>query len=194
MILIGIDPGVTGAITVFEDPGPDKEKTWTIMDIPTFKITKESSKTKSGKAVRTEYDIQGVLNLLHYIKSKDPANIYACVEYLQAVPDVTEKPGRKSNKFGGGAVANFSKGESMMLWKAALTAVGIPYRKVRPQTWKATMLVGLSDKSDKEAIRQRTIEQHPELYEELSRKMDHNRAESVQICAYGKKEFANLFN
>jgi hypothetical protein len=70
---------------------------------------------------------------------------------------------------------------------AVCSALQIGVKKFRPADWKRVALRGLSAKTDKDAVRQHAIHLFPQLYAELSRKMDHNRAEALLILTHGEQ-------
>lgn len=167
---IGIDPGVTGAITVHDLISDEYQ----IFDMPIFKVTKPSGKTRSY------YDANGLYLLLSPYKGSR-----AYVEDLEAVSNMAASPG--APKFMRGSIANFSLGYGMGVIDGVCTALKIGVKKFRPADWKRVTLRGLGNKTDKDAVRQLAIHLFPHLYSELSRKMDHNRAESLLILTHGEQ-------
>lgn len=64
-------------------------------------------------------------------------------------------------------------------------ALGISHELVSPGAWKRDMKVsGGDDKAKKERARQKALELFPGLYADLSRKMDHNRAEALLLARW----------
>lgn len=170
-VYLGIDIGVTGAIAVRDTKyGVQEKEGWRLIDIPTFTL-----KNSTG-GINTVYDIKKTFEIFQDLRGS-----LATIEDLHAI-------GQKPGKFGGhGAKANFSMGEGLMLIVAALTMNDIPIYRVAPATWKAKMLQGITDKSDKNKVLMRTQEQYPVLAPYLTRVKDHNRAEAVHILEYGRK-------
>ena len=70
--------------------------------------------------------------------------------------------------------------------ETVLTVLNIGVMKYRPQTWKKSALQGVGDKTDKDSVRQYAVSLYPHLYGELSRKKDHNRAESLMLLHFGE--------
>lgn len=75
--------------------------------------------------------------------------------------------------------AIFSMGNSFGCIRGVVATLGLPLQTVRPQDWKKHF--GLA--RDKEHARRKAIELYPEA--PLSRKKDHNRAESLLLARYG---------
>jgi len=89
-----------------------------------------------------------------------------------AVEDVHAMPGQ-------GVASMFNFGRSLGVIEGALAANGIPYIKVRPQTWKAHH--GLM-RQEKDASRARAIKLFPHL--PLALKKHEGRAEAMLIASW----------
>lgn len=78
-----------------------------------------------------------------------------------------------------GVVSTFTFGENFGWWKGVLSALGIPFRTVRPQDWQKGLVPkrgGMTDKPGLEVARQ----MFPDA--PLSRKKDHNRADALLLA------------
>lgn len=83
---------------------------------------------------------------------------------------------------GQGVSSMFRFGEATGTIAGVLQAVGIPIIRITPQVWKKHYgLIGQS----KEQSRAFAVQLFPECASALSRKKDHQRAESLLIAAYG---------
>lgn len=77
----------------------------------------------------------------------------------------------------------FKFGVSYGAIQMALAAREIPFTIVAPQKWKAA--VGIAAGSDKEAGRLRCLQLFPGEAANLSRKLDHARADAMLLAYYG---------
>jgi hypothetical protein len=122
--IIGIDPGVNGAIVVLKG-----KEIVSAFPIPTFMVT-------VGKKNRQEYDITATLKIFEAVKSEYGANCYAVLEKMFTLPKT-------------GHVVAYKTGEGMMLIKALLCACDIPYNQIAPKEWKKKYgLVGKNNPDD----------------------------------------------
>lgn len=78
-----------------------------------------------------------------------------------------------------GVVSTFTFGENFGWWKGVLTAMGVPFKTIRPQEWQKGLVPkrgGLTDKPSLDVARQ-IFTTAP-----LGRKKDHNRADALLIA------------
>ena len=157
-LVIGIDPGLTGGVAVLADGQFEL-----VSDIP----------TRSSPSGRTEVCAGKLSAMLRRIVSMHPgAWIEACLEQVSGGP----VDGRKK-----GSAGAFRFGESVGVVKGALGALGIPYSYVQAAQWKRYYsLTGC----DKDAGRVLAIRRFPKAADQLSRKKDHGRAESLLIALW----------
>lgn len=162
-IIIGVDPGTTGAITVMND------NNIVIHDIPTIKV-------QGIRKKRTEYNCPAYLAIISEVADlyKDKYDIIGVAEKLHAMPI-------------NGSVASFSLGRGSMLVEATFSFLNIPYELVSPQTWKKEMLKGF-DKKSKDSGRLKAIQLFPKYADLLARKKDIDRAESLLIAEYYRRQ------
>ena len=108
MIIIGIDPGVSGAISIIEN-----KKIIDVLDMPTMIDGKKNKKQVNGSQVT------------NIIKEKLNSNkeIIAVVEHVNAMP-------------GQGVTSMFNFGQSFGAIKGICAALSIPIYFVRPTKWK----------------------------------------------------------
>ena len=108
MIIIGIDPGVSGAISIMEN-----KKVIEIHDMPTMIDGKKNKKQVNGSQVT------------NIIKEKLNQNkeIIVVVEHVNAMP-------------GQGVTSMFNFGQSFGVLKGRCAALSIPIYFVRPAKWK----------------------------------------------------------
>ena len=177
-VIIGIDPGKSGAIAIKSD---DR---YSVFDIPTLTVI-------SGKGKRlkksVDYDIMALYALLVSISCDDrriePA--YAVVERAEAVTyGATSARGSYHNS----AQTNFSKGRGYGIIEAVLQINGVPIiASPRPTTWKRGLDLyasGATDREKKEASRLMALDLYPELADRLQRKKDNGRAEALLLIEW----------
>lgn len=173
MIVLGIDPGLSGACALLHGDSMVAE----VFDTPTLEVV------RNGKR-RREYQIATLCQeLIERIGvywsdvrtdgTTGVSSIYAYLESVNAFP-------------GQGVTSMFSLGRGLGIWEGVLAALNIPYTKVLPQVWKRTMLGGKT-KQAKESSRLRAQQLFPSA--DLSRKRDHGRAEALLIAEWGRSAF-----
>jgi len=108
MIIVGIDPGVSGAISVMEN-----KKVVEVFDMPTMIDGKKNKKQVNGSQVT------------NIIKEKlnDGKEIVAVIEHVNAMP-------------GQGVTSMFNFGQSFGVIKGICAALSIPIYFIRPTKWK----------------------------------------------------------
>jgi len=155
-MIIGIDPGITGAIYFNTVEGK------IVVDMPIMAKT-------SGKGNQINpYELTSLL-------IQPPIDRLTGIEaaYLESVH---EMPGQ-------GVSSVFSFGKSVGIIEGVLAALNIPLVMVTPQRWKKNAkLIG----KDKDAARTLAIQLYPELSDRLSRKKDIGRADAILIAEFGK--------
>ena len=155
MIIFGIDPGVSGAISILEN-----KKVIEIFDMPTMIDGKKNKKQVNGSQVTNI--IKERLN-----KDKDK-EIIVVVEHVNAMP-------------GQGVTSMFNFGQSFGVIKGSCSALSLPIYFVRPTKWKKYFNL---IKTNKDASRTKVIEVYPEISSKLSRKKDSNKADAILIARY----------
>ena len=108
MMIFGIDPGVSGAISILED-----KKIIEIYDMPTMIDGKKNKKQVNGSQVANIF------------KEKIDANkeISVVVEHVNAMP-------------GQGVTSMFNFGQSFGVIKGVCSALNLPIHFIRPTKWK----------------------------------------------------------
>lgn len=176
MNILGIDPGINGALCLLDITGKFLE----ISDMPVV-----VSKVINGKAKKT-INFRG----LQLILSAWLAEYGELVCYLENVHSFPSR--NKKGEVVQGGVAIFTMGESLGAVKAIVTCEGIEINYVAPQTWKKfhkiPMGANISSGDKKELSRACAIRVCPQAAQYLDRKKDHNRAEALLIARYGVKQ------
>ena len=155
MIIIGIDPGIAGAICFFSNGDVID-----VIDMPTMAEGKKNKKQVNGRQI---------FNEIKSIKSKFlNENISVVVEQVSAMP-------------GQGVTSMFNFGQSFGLIKGICSAMELPIYYVRPAKWKKYFSL---INSEKDASRTKVIEMFPNISHKLSRKKDNNKADAILIALY----------
>ena len=155
MLIIGIDPGISGAICFFEN-GQVKE----IIDMPVMADGKKNKRQINGPQTYNE-----ILKRINNYPKKD---ITVVIEQVSAMP-------------GQGVTSMFNFGQSFGVIKGICSAMQLSTFFIRPAKWKKYF--GLI-KTEKEASRTKVIEIFPYISSELSRKKDSNKADAVLIASF----------
>ena len=155
MLIIGIDPGISGAICFFED-GQIKE----IIEMPVMADGKKNKRQINGPQVYNE-----ILKRINNFQKKD---IIVVIEQVSAMP-------------GQGVTSMFNFGQSFGVLKGICSAMQLSMFFIRPAKWKKYF--GLI-KTEKDASRTKVIEIFPYISSQLSRKKDSNKADAVLIASF----------
>ena len=155
MLIIGIDPGISGALCFFED-GVVKN----IIDMPSMAEGKKNKRQINGNQLFNE--------IKNNIKNIPKSNICVVVEQVSAMP-------------GQGVTSMFNFGQSFGVIKGICSAMQLPIYFVRPAKWKKYFNL---IKTEKEACRTKAIEIFPYISSKLSKKKDSNKAEAILIASY----------
>ena len=155
MLIIGIDPGISGSICFFQDG-----KIIDVVEMPIMTEGKKNKKQVNGSQIFNE--------ILKRIKNTDKKNIKVVIEQVSAMP-------------GQGVTSMFNFGQSFGILKGICSAMQLPMYFVRPAKWKKYFnLIN----SEKDASRTRAIEIFPYFSSELSRKKDTNKADAILIANF----------
>ena len=155
MLIIGIDPGITGSICFFEDG-----KIINLVEMPNMTDGKKNKKQVNGAQIYNEISSK--------IKNIEKKNIKVVIEQVSAMP-------------GQGVTSMFNFGQSFGVIKGICSAMQLPIHFVRPTKWKKYFnLIN----SSKDASRSRAIEIFPKASDKLKRKKDSNKADAILIASY----------
>ena len=155
MLIIGIDPGISGSLCFFEDG-----KILDVVEMPTMTEGKKNKKQVNGSQIYNE--------ILKRIEQIDRKNIRVVIEQVSAMP-------------GQGVTSMFNFGQSFGILKGICSAMQLPMYFVRPAKWKKYFnLIN----SEKDASRTKVIEMFPKISYQLSRKKDNNKADAILIAQY----------
>ena len=155
MLIIGIDPGISGSIC-FLDSGKILE----VIEMPVMTDGKKNKKQVNGSQVYNE--------ITKRIKQIEKNQIRVVIEHVSAMP-------------GQGVTSMFNFGQSFGILKGICTAMQLPMYFVRPTKWKKYFNLL---NSEKDASRTRAIEIFPYFSSQLSRKKDSNKADAILIASF----------
>ena len=155
MLVIGIDPGISGSICFFEDG-----KILDVVEMPTMPEGKKNKKQVNGSQIFNE--------ISERITNIDRKDVKVIIEQVSAMP-------------GQGVTSMFNFGQSFGMLKGICSAMQLPMYFVRPAKWKKYF--GLIN-SEKDASRTRAIEMFPYFSSQLSKKKDSNKADAILIASF----------
>ena len=155
MLIIGIDPGISGSICFLKD-GKISE----VIEMPTMAEGKKNKRQVNGSQIYNEISKR--------INKLEKQNIRVIIEQVSAMP-------------GQGVTSMFNFGQSFGILKGICSAMQLSVYFVRPAKWKKYF--GLIN-AEKDASRTRAIEIFPYYSSQLSRKKDSNKADAILIASF----------
>ena len=155
MLIISIDPGISGSICFFESG-----KILEVIEMPTMTEGKKNKRQVNGSQIYNE--------ILKRITKTEKQNIRVIIEQVSAMP-------------GQGVTSMFNFGQSFGILKGICSAMQLPMYFVRPAKWKKYF--GLIN-SEKDASRTKAIEMFPYFSSQLSKKKDINKADAILIASF----------
>ena len=162
MLIIGIDPGITGSICFFEDG-----KVLEVLDMPNMAEGKKNKRQVNGAQIYNE--------IFNRTKNYSKKNIKVIIENVSAMP-------------GQGVTRMFNFGQSFGVLKGICSAMQLSMYFVRPAKWKKYFnLIN----TEKDASRTKVIEIFPYISQQLSRKKDSNKADAILIASFFYETYRN---
>ena len=160
MLIIAIDPGISGSICFFEDG-----KILDVVDMPTM---------IEGKKNKKQVNVSQIYNeILKRTIKVNKKNIKVIIEQVSAMP-------------GQGVTSMFNFGQSFGILKGICSGMQLPMYFIRPVKWKKYFnLIN----SEKDASRTKAIEIFPYFSTNLSKKKDSNKADAILIASYYYETF-----
>jgi len=155
MLIIGIDPGISGSLCFFQDG-----KIIDLVEMPNMPEGKKNKRQVNGAQIYNEISSR--------IKGFKKEDIKIVIEQVSAMP-------------GQGVTSMFNFGQSFGVLKGICSAMQLPMYFVRPAKWKKYFnLIN----SKKDASRTKAIEIFPYISDQLSRKKDSNKADAILIASF----------
>ena len=162
MIIIGIDPGIKGAICILKDG-----KILDVFDMPIMPVGKKNKSQVNGSQIYNEIKKVTV--------NEEKTSIKVVIEQVSAMP-------------GQGVTSMFNFGQSFGVLKGIFSAMQIPMDFVSPVKWKKHFnLIN----TQKDSSRTKAIEFFPYISHKLSRKKDANKADAILIASFYYKNQKN---
>ncbi len=162
LLIIGIDPGITGSICFFEDG-----KVLEVLDMPNMAEGKKNKRRVNGAQIYNE--------IFNRTKNYSKKNIKVIIENVSAMP-------------GQGVTSMFNFGQSFGVLKGICSAMQLSMYFVRPAKWKKYFnLIN----TEKDASRTKVIEIFPYISQQLSRKKDSNKADAILIASFFYETYRN---
>ena len=155
MLIIGIDPGISGSICFLKDG-----KILDVIEMPTMTEGKKNKRQVNGSQIYNE--------ILKRINKVENQEIRVVIEQVSAMP-------------GQGVTSMFNFGQSFGILKGICSAMQLPMYFVRPAKWKKYFNLINSEKG---ASRTRAIEIFPYFSSQLSKKKDSNKADAILIASF----------
>jgi len=155
MLIIGIDPGISGSICFFQDG-----KILDVIEMPTMTEGKKNKKQVNGSQIYNE--------ICKITKDIEKQEIRVVIEQVSAMP-------------GQGVTSMFNFGQSFGILKGIFSAMQLPVYFIRPAKWKKYFNLL---NSEKDASRTKAIEIFPYFSSRLSKKKDSNKADAILIASY----------
>lgn len=114
MLILGVDPGLCGALALYDDE-IDQLEVW---DVPTHALT------RNGKN-KTEVDVQGLVDLVDYVAIHRPRVF---------IENSTPMPGQ-------GSASTFSFGKTFGLLYGVMAGRKLVLERIAPVKWKKALAV-----------------------------------------------------
>ena len=159
---IGVDPGLSGAISIFKD------NKYIVFPMPT-------TKRILRKKARRDMDIQKLVEMFDENVGFN-SNVIAGIELVHAMPQQ-------------GVSSTFLFGRVSGIVEGCIGAFGYESYRITPQTWKRFYadMKGLDRKEQKDMARSIASEIAPYIKDEFKRKKDDGKAEALLIANYIKE-------
>lgn len=155
--IIGIDPGLGGAVAVLDGSG----RPVSVDDTPSLWV-------RSGRSRRRAYDVAAMCQMLARDLEGNGA-VHAVIEYQQAMPRQ-------------GVRSMFSTGYGYGLWVGLLAGLAIPYTVVAPRKWQSALIMGRGDRKALSVVTASRL--FPGLSIPKGR---HGRADALLLAEYGRR-------
>ena len=155
MLIIAIDPGISGSLCFFEEG-----KIIDVVEMPNMAAGKKNKRQVNGAQIYNEISLR--------IKNFQKENIKVVIEQVSAMP-------------GQGVTSMFNFGQSFGVLKGICSAMQLPMYFVRPAKWKKYFNL-INTKKD--ASRTKAIEIFPYISAQLSKKKDSNKADAILLASF----------
>lgn len=167
MRIIGIDPGVAGAVALIDEAGTFIAA----VDMPTVLANKSSTKQM--------VDAFGLAAILRPHAGAD-GGVVAVIENVQPMPSIGRGGEGDEERRSMGAASAFAFGKSCGIPLGVLAGLGIPVEFLAPARWKRFFGLG----REKDSSRELALRTWPAATEALRLKKHHNRADALLMACW----------
>ena len=162
--IVGIDPGITGALALV---GLNDEGDVRLLDVQDMPV----ATLKVGRANKSHILPSGVASILRdWNEHPFATSVDVFIEEVHAMP-------------GQGVTSMFRFGHALGLVEGVAAGLGLRTHKVPPKTWQTAVRV----QKEPDAGRLRASQIFPDGAKFFVRKMDHNRADAALIAYAGAR-------
>jgi len=168
MYVVGIDPGLTGAIAVVDH---STGELISVVDMPIEPLRNNKNRVCACRLAIECVSIMEGLN----VEAKE---LLVNIEAVTASPQM-------------GVTSAFSFGDSLGVIRGVVGAFNLTVNFVRPQVWKLSQGV---IKQDKDFARLKVIDLYPDKATLFKRKKDGGRADAVLIARHGFSDIQLVIN
>ena len=161
--IIGIDPGLSGAIAVIIN-----DRTYTAHDVPILEV-------KNGKKIKCRYNVAAICQLLRQVRDEAHINLVPVEVWLEDVHAMS----------GQGVTSMFSMGRGLGMYEGIVTSLEMSLNYISPVTWKRKVMDGQGKEKDAAVYKAQQLFPAAQLVTPRGRLLD-GRAEALLIAHYGK--------
>lgn len=172
MIVIGIDPGLTGALALLNHSA----ELLAVADMPVM------LRGSGEGAVKNQVNPSALAQILReWTAPFDKNEVHVFIELQRAMPAVKPTPGKgKGYQILQGSSSLFSLGHTAGVVEATVAVLGFAHTIIAPADWKRDVLPRGASKDQARAIAVRLYPRAP-----ISKVKHHNRAEAALIAKCG---------
>lgn len=169
MMVIGVDPGVTGAIAFLDDAAQPLKRRLVVHDMPA---------AKTGVGVKRAEILEAALAQL--VKREIADHLAAGHKFLAAVEKVGAMPGQ-------GVSSMFAFGQSYGVIRGVLAALELPVVLLSPKEWQGQLGIRFNHANKRDISRANATRMFPQEAGYFVRKGDHNRADATLIAEAARR-------
>lgn len=162
-VLIGIDPGLSGAIAILHPIA------YTTHDIPVLEV-------KRGKKTKRRYNVAEIVRILKRVRDESHVQQYPVEVWLE---DVHAMPRQ-------GVTSMFSMGRGLGMYEGIITSLEIPLNYISPVIWKRKIMEGQGKEKGAAVYKAQQLFPSAILTTPRGRLID-GRAEALLIAEYGRR-------